>query len=99
MKVGSEAFRCLAEKPEMSNPDAAPKAQGEISRSRKSRGRILKHACLFLVIFLILNFDRLFGSPERVAGVPEVSMAARVMTLLLFYGAGYLILSRVRSRR
>lgn len=57
------------------------------------------HACMFLILFLILNFDRVFSSSERVPEVPEVSLTARVMTLLIFYGAGYLILSRVRSRR
>lgn len=83
----------------MSDPYATPKAQGPASPPKRSRRRLWKHACIFLVIFLILNFDRFFGSAARAADVPEVSIAASLITLLLFYGAGYLLFSRVRSQR
>jgi hypothetical protein len=83
----------------MINPYATPKARSKTSHSRRARWRILKHICIFLVIFLYLNFDRFFGSSEGAAGDPEVRMGVSVFTLLLLYGAGYLMFARVRSRK
>jgi hypothetical protein len=83
----------------MSNPYATPKAESAISPSKKSRWRILKHACIFVILFLSVNFDRFFGQAEGAQDLPEVSITASVITLLLFYGVGYLIFSRVRARR
>jgi predicted Na+-dependent transporter len=83
----------------MSNPYATPKAQSAISPSRKSLWRILKHACIFVILFLAVNFDRFFGSAESLQDIPKVSITASVITLLLFYGVGYMIFSRVRASR
>ena len=83
----------------MSNPYATPEARGTKSALRKPRGRIFKHICIFSIFYVVVNFDRFFGSKEHVAEVAEVSIAASVITLLLLYGAGYLVFSRARSPR
>jgi hypothetical protein len=83
----------------MSDPYTTPKAQGISSIPTKPRWRLLKHFCIFLAIFAALNFDRFFGSTKNDAPIPKVSIFASVITLLLFYGLGYAIFSRVRGRR
>ncbi len=83
----------------MSNPYTTPEAQCESLRPTKPRWRLLKNFCIFLVIFAVLNFDRFFGSTKDDAPIPQVSIFASVITLLLFYGLGYAIFSRVRARR
>ena len=70
----------------MSNPYATPKAHSAISPRKKSRWRILKHICIFVILFLAVNFDRFFDSAESAQDIPKVSITAGVITLLLFYG-------------
>ncbi len=83
----------------MHNPYETPKSHRVRSSDRKHGGRWVKHVCIYLILLLVVNFDRWFGSAEEVAKAREVSFTAIAMTLLLFYGAGYAIFSRVRSRR
>ena len=83
----------------MSDPYATPNSPGATPPQRKSRWRVLKHAVAFVVIVMFVNFDRFFVSPQADPELPQVSFTASVITLLLFYGLGYAVISRVRSRR
>ena len=83
----------------MSDPYTTPKAQGVSSKPTKPRWRLLRHFSIFLAIFAVLNFDRFFGSTKNDAPIPQVSIFASLITLLLFYGLGYALFSRVRARR
>jgi hypothetical protein len=79
----------------MIDPYTTPNTPEVKSVQRKSRWRVLKHVFAFLVILLVVNRDKYFGSPEVDAEVPQVS----ITVLVLFYGLGYAMFSRVRSRR
>lgn len=83
----------------MNDPYATPKVSGVGSASKKAHRRIFKHAGLFMILVLVVNLERFFGSTGDAVGVPEFSISASVITLLLFYAVAYTVFSRVRSRR
>lgn len=83
----------------MSNPYESPRARGRGTSVPKRNRGCLKHCFIFLALFLMVNFNRFFGSLSEVDGEPKVSLLGSFLGLLFFYGIGYFVFSRGRSRK
>ena len=83
----------------MSNPYECSKTNSKGELSSGGLKRFLKHLFIYLILLFFANYNRIFGSPEEIEEGKRISFTASVITILLFYGVGYFVFSRIRPRR
>jgi uncharacterized Tic20 family protein len=82
-----------------SNPYESPQTTSDGSSRQKRSWGCLKHFSLYLALLFVANFNRFFGTPSEAADAPKISITGSVLGILMFYGIGYMIFARARSRK